>query len=182
MYIDSVLQNGRHQYKAHSEGQKISGKADSWLASVEVGKPFVLGGPWRVEPQLQLVQQHLSVEDEHLGNTKVRQDGHQGLLARVGARLEGDFATEVGLVQPYTRVNLYRAANGNDKTRFETSQASTAISSSTGGTSTELAGGVTVQLNPSTDVYAELGKQWAAGGDTDVSSSVQGSMGVRVKW
>jgi hypothetical protein len=42
--------------------------------------------------------------------------------------------------------------------------------------------GATVQLNKSIDVYAELGKQWAAGGDTDVSSSVQGSMGVRVKW
>ncbi|MBP4002555.1 autotransporter outer membrane beta-barrel domain-containing protein [Pseudomonas koreensis] len=182
LYVDSVLQKGRHEYKAHSQGQKISGKADSWLASVEVGKAFALGGPWRLEPQVQLVQQHLSVDDEHLANTRVRQDDHQGLLARLGARLEGDFATQIGLVQPYTRVNLYRAANGNDKTRFETSQASTAISSSTGYTSSELAMGATVQLNKSIDVYAELGKQWAAGGDTDVSSSVQGSMGVRVKW
>ncbi|TMU73963.1 autotransporter outer membrane beta-barrel domain-containing protein [Pseudomonas fluorescens] len=182
LYVDSVLQNGRHQYKAHSDDQKISGKADSWLASVEMGKPFALGGPWRIEPQVQLVHQHLSVDDEHLGSTRVSQDTQQQWLARLGTRLEGDFATGVGLLQPYTRVNLYRAANGTDRTRFASAQATTAIDSSTGYLSSELAGGATLKLNDSTDVYAEVGKQWAAGGDSDVSTAVQGSMGVRVKW
>ncbi|MDI2146141.1 autotransporter outer membrane beta-barrel domain-containing protein, partial [Pseudomonas sp. ITA] len=82
----------------------------------------------------------------------------------------------------YARVNLYRSASGRDKTHFEHAQASTAISSSTGYMASELAGGVTFKLNKSTDVYAEVGKQWAAGGDSDVSTSVQGSMGVRIKW
>jgi outer membrane autotransporter protein len=182
LYVDTVLQRGRHDDDAHSQGGKVSGKGDSWLASVEMGQPFALNSAWSVEPQVQLVQQHLDLDDAHIGSTRVRQDVDQGWMARLGARLEGDYATGAGRVQPYGRVNLYRAANGNDVTRFENAAASTAISSSTGYTSRELAGGATLKLNDRTDVYAEIGKQWAAGGDSDVSSAVQGSMGVRVKW
>jgi outer membrane autotransporter protein len=182
LYVDTVLQRGRHDDDAHSQGGKVSGKGDSWLASVEMGQPFALNSAWSVEPQVQLVQQHLDLDDAHIGSTQVRQDVDQGWMARLGARLEGDYATGAGRVQPYGRVNLYRAANGNDVTRFENAAASTAISSSTGYTSRELAGGATLKLNDRTDVYAEIGKQWAAGGDSDVSSAVQGSMGVRVKW
>jgi len=182
LYVDTVLQRGRHDDDAHSQGGKVSGKGDSWLASVEMGQPFALNSAWSVEPQVQLVQQRLNLDDAHIGSTRVRQDVDQGWMARLGARLEGDYATGAGRVQPYGRVNLYRAANGNDVTRFENAAASTAISSSTGYTSSELAGGATLKLNDRTDVYAEIGKQWAAGGDSDVSSAVQGSMGVRVKW
>ncbi|MDH6167898.1 hypothetical protein M2282_006039, partial [Variovorax boronicumulans] len=35
---------------------------------------------------------------------------------------------------------------------------------------------------PTTSIYGEVGKLWAAGGATDVKSSVQGSLGLRMKW
>ncbi|MDI2146274.1 autotransporter outer membrane beta-barrel domain-containing protein, partial [Pseudomonas sp. ITA] len=130
VYVDTVLQGGRHRYQAHSDDEKVSGKAGSWLASVEVGKPFAVGGPWRLEPQLQLIHQNVSLDDKDIGTTRVRQDSQQQWLARLGTRLEGDFATDLGRVQPYARVNLYRSASGRDKTHFEHAQASTAISSS----------------------------------------------------
>ena len=58
----------------------------------------------------------------------------------------------------------------------------TDIAAPTGGTSSELAGGFTLALSQSTSLYGELGKLWASGGDAKVKSSVNGSLGVRVKW
>ena len=52
----------------------------------------------------------------------------------------------------------------------------------TGGRSTELAGGFTLALGQTTSLYGEIGKLWASGGNTKVKSSVNGSLGVRVKW
>lgn len=58
----------------------------------------------------------------------------------------------------------------------------TDISAPTGGRSTELAGGFTLALGQTTSLYGEIGKLWASGGNTKVKSSVNGSLGVRVKW
>ncbi|MBU2285857.1 MAG: autotransporter outer membrane beta-barrel domain-containing protein, partial [Gammaproteobacteria bacterium] len=59
---------------------------------------------------------------------------------------------------------------------------STDIASAAGGSSTELAAGMTLALGERTSVYAEAGKLWASGGDARVKSGVQGSVGLRVKW
>ncbi|PSL79091.1 hypothetical protein C7T35_39380, partial [Variovorax sp. WS11] len=71
---------------------------------------------------------------------------------------------------------------GNDSTRFINAAASTAIASSTGSTSTELAAGFTLRLSESTSLYGELGKLWASGGDTRVKSQLNGSVGLKVRW
>ena len=52
---------------------------------------------------------------------------------------------------------------------------------SIGYTTAELAGGFTLRLNPSIDVYGEAGKLFDIGGDSRVKSGVQGSLGTRVK-
>jgi len=58
----------------------------------------------------------------------------------------------------------------------------TDIVAPTGGTSTELAGGFTLALGSSTSLYGEIGKLWASGGNARVKGSINGSVGVRVKW
>ncbi len=80
------------------------------------------------------------------------------------------------------RVNLYRASGGNDVTRFVNPAASTAITSSRGSTSTELAAGFTLGLSESTSLYGEVGKLWSTGGDTRVKGSMSGSVGIKVRW
>ncbi len=59
---------------------------------------------------------------------------------------------------------------------------STAIASSSGNTSTELAAGFTLGLSESTSLYGEVGKLWASGGDTRVKSSIDASVGIKVRW
>ena len=188
-YADAVLQAGRHRYDIVSpmaqSGSGGSGKGRSLLASVEVGQSFALGesGDWKVEPQFQLIHQRQSLDDAAIaGNTVVRQRPDSAWLARLGVRVKGEVGVGVARLQPYARFNLYRASGGHDVASFMAPGGRTAIASSTGGTSAELAAGATLALTPTFALYGELGKLWSAGGDTRVKSSVQASVGARVLW
>ena len=182
-YTDIVLQGGQHRYTARPlASMGSSGKGDSFLASLEVGKAFDIGGGWRVEPQLQLIHQRLSMDGASISGAWITQDTHDGLIARAGVRIKGSIATGAGLLQPYARINVNRASSGTDIARLTGPAGSTGIASETGGTSTELAGGFTLALGERTAIYGELGKLWATGGDTRMKSSLNASVGVRVRW
>jgi outer membrane autotransporter protein len=183
-YADAVLQAGRHRYTVQpflSGG--VSGKGNSFLASIEVGKAFAIGsGGWSVEPQLQLIHQRLRLDDVSIPGALVQQDADSGWIGRAGVRIKGSFATGAGTLQPYARLNVYRSAKGNDVARFVNPAAITPVGAPIGGTSTELAAGFTLSVSQRTSIYGELGKQWAAGGDARVGSSINAAAGVRVKW
>jgi outer membrane autotransporter protein len=185
LYVDGVLQAGRHRYTASptlSFGS--SGKGNSLLASIEVGQSFPLAENWTIEPQLQLVHQRVNLGDTGIAGALVQQDSHNGWLVRAGVRVKGEIATSAGLLQPYVRVNVYRSGSGSgtDVTRFVGPAGFTDIATRTGGTSTELAGGATLQLTESTSLYAEVGKLWGSGGGARTKSGIEGSIGVKVRW
>ncbi|PNG47328.1 MULTISPECIES: autotransporter outer membrane beta-barrel domain-containing protein [unclassified Variovorax] len=183
LYVDGVLQAGRHRYEVKPQANlRTKGKASSLSASLELGQSFALGEGWQIQPQAQLVHQRLDLDDVDIAGARVRQDRDSTWLARVGVRVKGDIATSAGRLQPYARVNLYRASGGNDTTRFINPAASTAIASSRNGTSTELAAGFTLALSESTSLYGEVGKLWDSGGDTRVKSQLNASAGLRVRW
>ncbi|BEP55782.1 hypothetical protein GmRootV118_30260 [Variovorax sp. V118] len=183
-YADAVLQAGRHRYTVQpllSAG--VSGKGNSFLASIEVGKAFAIGASgWSVEPQLQLIHQRLRLDDVSIPGALVQQDADSGWIGRAGVRIKGSFATGAGTLQPYARLNVYRSAKGNDVARFVNPAAITPVGAPIGGTSTELAAGFTLAVSQRTSLYGELGKQWATGGGARVGSSINAAAGVRVKW
>ncbi|NDZ15982.1 autotransporter outer membrane beta-barrel domain-containing protein [Variovorax sp. WS11] len=183
LYVDVVLQGGRHRYTAQPlSNLSAPGKGSSVLASLEAGKSFAIGdGGWKIEPQVQLIRQHLSVDDATISAALVQQDLHDGWIARAGVRIKGELRTAIGTLQPYGRFNVYRATGGKDITRFIGPAAATDIATRTGYTSTELAGGFTLALSPTTGVYGEVGKLFGSG-SYKVKSGVQGSAGVRVRW
>ncbi|MDQ0033670.1 outer membrane autotransporter protein [Variovorax boronicumulans] len=183
-YADAVLQAGRHRYTvAPLSGQRSAGKGDSLMASIEVGQAFAMGeGGWKIEPQLQLIHQHIGLDDVAISGARVRQDSDDGWIARVGVRLKGEIATSLGTLQPYGRFNIYKASGGADVARFIGPAGTTDITGRTGSTVGELAGGLTLALNATTSLYGEVGKLWAAGGATDVKTALQGSLGLRMKW
>ncbi|MEZ2297994.1 autotransporter outer membrane beta-barrel domain-containing protein [Variovorax sp. RCC_210] len=183
LYVDGVLQAGRHRYTAlPTLGFASSGKGNSLLASIEVGQSFPLAENWSIEPQLQLVHQRVNLDDTGIVGALVQQNSHDGWLLRAGVRVKGEIATSAGLLQPYVRVNVYRSGSGSDVTRFVGPAAYTDIATATGGTSTELAGGATLHLTQSTSLYAELGKLWSSSGDARIKSGVNASVGVKVRW
>jgi outer membrane autotransporter protein len=153
------------------------------MASIEVGQAFALGASgWKIEPQVQLIHQRLSLDTIAISGANVRQDSDDGWIARVGVRLKGEVATGLGTLQPYGRFNLYKASSGADVARFIGPAGAADITGRTGSTFSELAGGLTLALNQTTSIYGEVGKLWASGGDAKVKSTVQGSLGLRMKW
>jgi len=99
-------------------------------------------------------------------------------------RVKGDFATGAGRLQPYARVNLYRAGAGAgaDIAEFVGPAGSTRFASASGYSAAEVAGGFTLALTQAASLYGELGRVFALGGDARVKSSVQGSAGVKLRW
>jgi outer membrane autotransporter protein len=183
VYLDAVLQAGRHRYEVRPQTTlRTKGKASSLSASLEIGQSFALGDGWLIEPQAQLVHQDVEHDDVHLAATRVHQESDTSWLARLGVRVKGDISTSAGRLQPYARVNLYRTGGGDDATRFITPAATTTIVSSNGSSSAELAAGFTLGLSESTSLYGELGKLWATGGDNRVKSQLNASAGLRVRW
>ncbi|OUM03238.1 autotransporter outer membrane beta-barrel domain-containing protein [Variovorax sp. JS1663] len=183
LYADAVIQGGSHRYTVRPDGNfSASGKGDSFTASIETGKSFAISERWTVEPQAQLIYQRARFDATPISGAIVRQDTHGGWIGRLGARVKGDFATAAGRLQPYARVNLYRASGGADFAEFTGPAGSTRVASGNGYSAAEVAGGFTLALTPAASLYGELGRVFAMGGDARVKSSVQGSVGVKLRW
>lgn len=182
-YADAVLQAGDHRYTIRPQGNaSVAGEGDSLLASIEVGQSFALGQGWTLEPQLQLIHQRVDVDDMAISAAQVRQDSDSGWIARTGLRIKGEMSSAAGALQPYGRLNLYRASNGTDAARFTGPAGSADIATRTGGSWVETAAGLTLALNSTWSVYGEVGQMFDIGGDARVSSGVQGSMGLKAGW
>lgn len=183
LYADAVLQGGSHRYDVRPDiNPSASGKSSSTAASLEVGKPFPLAEGWSIEPQAQIAYQRSKFDNVLISGALISQDAESGWIGRLGVRVKGDIATRAGRLQPYARVNLYHASSGTDVATFIGPAASTPIASTTGYTSTEAAGGMTLTLSPVTTLYGEISHLFSSGGDLRVKSSVQGSLGVRISW
>jgi outer membrane autotransporter protein len=183
LYADAVIQGGSHRYTVRPDGNpSAAGKGDSFTASIETGKSFALSERWTVEPQAQLIYQRAHFDAVSIAGAVVRQDSDAGWIARLGVRIKGDFATGAGRLQPYARVNLYRAGAGADVAEFVGPAGSTRFASASGYSAAEVAGGFTLALTPAASLYGELGRVFAIGGDARVKSSVQGSVGVTLRW
>lgn len=183
MYIDSVLQGGRHNYTAHPDiDPNVSGDAYSVAASIEVGKSFALGGPWSIEPQAQLNYQEINPDDVNISGAKVRSDARNGWVGRLGARLKSDMVTPAGRLAPYTQVNFNHANFSDSNASFTGPAGMTKLKSSNSYDTAQLAIGSTLALSPSISLFGELGHTWSLGGDTSISSNVQGTLGVRGNW
>ena len=183
LYLDGVLQAGRHRYTAAPTLSLAGdGKGDSLLASLEAGQAFRIAPNWTIEPQLQLVHQRVSLDNTGIAGALVQQNSRNGWLVRAGVRVKGEIATGAGQLQPYARVNVYRSSSGRDITRFTGPAAYADIATRTGGTSTEVAAGATLQLTQNMSLYGELGKLWASSGGARTKSGLNGSVGMQVRW
>ncbi|VTU25078.1 Outer membrane protein IcsA autotransporter precursor [Variovorax sp. PBL-H6] len=183
LYADAVVQGGSHRYTVRPDGNaSVAGKGDSFTASIETGKAFALTERWTLEPQAQLIYQRAHFDAVPIAGAIVRQDADAGWIGRLGVRIKGDFATGAGRLQPYARLNLYRANAGADVAEFVGPAGSTRFATASGYSAAELAGGFTLALTPAASLYGELGRVFAVGGDARNKSPVQGSVGVKLRW
>ncbi|SFU60828.1 outer membrane autotransporter barrel domain-containing protein [Polaromonas sp. YR568] len=182
-YADAVLQAGYQDYTLRPTGNAISAsRSDSLLTSVEIGQAFEVGSGWSIEPQLQLVHQHIKLNDLALPNAGVQQDSPDSLTTRIGVRVKTEMTTSMGVLKPYGRLNFYRASSGLDTARFGSGAAITDITTRNGGSWTEAAVGMTLAIDKTWSVYGEAGRYFANGGDVSVRSDVSASLGVIARW
>lgn len=182
-YADAVLQAGYQDYTLRPTGNAWSAaKSNSLLTSVEVGQAFSMGNGWSLEPQLQLVHQHVKLDDLALSNAGVQQDNPDSLTTRIGVRVKTEMSTGMGVLKPYGRLNLYHASSGLDTARFSSGAATTDVSTRSGGSWTEAAVGATLAIDKTWSVYGEVGRLFNGGGDVKVRSDVSASLGVTARW
>lgn len=177
-YLDAVLMHSWINGDGRSN-RGVVGKLDgtSVTASLEGGYPIGLGAGWTLEPQAQLIWQHLSLGTMQDRFASLALSGSDAVTGRIGARLQGAFQAGSVRWQPYLNLNLWHNFERTDKVTFD---AADVISTKFDGTSLEIGGGVIAKLSPAVSLYATGGYTTALGGKD--RRSVQGNLGLRVTW
>jgi outer membrane autotransporter protein len=176
-YLDGVLMATFFSGSANSSrdiGIDIGG--DAITASLEGGYPIALAQGWTLEPQAQLVWQHLSLDDASDRFSTVSFDLDDHVNGRLGLRLQGDTMLNGMALQPYLKANIWHDFGGTDHVDFE----GTDISTEGKSTSLEFGGGVVAKVTDKVSIFATGDYTTNLGGDR--RRVLEGNLGFSVKW
>lgn len=176
-YLDGVVMGTDFSGDATSDravGVDVDGSGIS--LSLEGGYPIALADGWTIEPQAQLIWQHLSLDDQQDRFSTVTFDADDALVGRLGARLQGSFATASATFQPYLKANLWHGFDGEDQIVF----AQTPVITEFGGTTLEIGGGLIAQLSQSLGLFASA--DYTTDLDGEEIEVVEGNIGLSLKW
>ena len=177
-YLDTVVM---HSWLDGSGGSDRGVRADiggsAVTASVEGGYPLALGAGFVLEPQAQLIWQHLSLDRTRDRFSAVSFDDGDSFTGRIGARLQTSFLIGSSQIQPYLTANLWHNFSRTDKVTFD---AVDVIPTRFRGSSLEIGGGIVAKVTSNVSLYAAGGYTTALGDDK--GHSIQGNLGLRVTW
>jgi autotransporter family porin len=176
-YLDGVLMGTWFGGDASSSGgENLDIDGTGVTASIEGGYPIVLTPEWTLEPQGQLIWQHLSLDDTSDSFSTVSFNSDDVLTGRLGARLQGLYQMQSATLKPYLKANLWHDFDADQDVVF----GSDPIDVETGGTSLEIGGGVVTQLTTKTSLFATADYTTNLGGED--KEIFEGNVGVSVKW
>ncbi len=183
-YVDAVAQGTWYdQAEATSMfGQRL--KPDGWgfAASLEGGYPIALGAGWTIEPQAQLIYQHVSLDGgaDSFGWTKY--DDADALYGRIGARLTKDWSLGGRLVTTWARANLWHGFGADAKTTFTNLAGNFPVTLKTGlgGSWAQLGLGVSGRVADNVNLFAAADYSVAVG--EGEGHSLGGRVGLRMTW
>lgn len=131
---------------------------------------------WTLEPQAQLIWQHLSLDDQRDAFSAVNFDSDDAVTGRLGFRLQGDIPTETATLQPYIKANIWHGFDADQHVNFGTDPIATKV----GGTAVEIGGGLVAKLSESTSLFATADYTANLGGDK--KQILEGNIGLTIKW
>jgi len=176
-YLDAVLMGTWFDGSASSNAQQsIDVGGHGVTASLEGGYPVALGGNWTLEPQAQLIWQHLSLDDQADSYSSVTFDSDNAWTGRIGMRLQGTQDTSFGKLRPYLKANLWQNFSSDQVVIFGTDPITTNLK----GTSLEVGGGVTIDVTEKASLFATADYTTNLGGER--TRSWEGNIGLNVKW
>ena len=176
-YLDGVIMGTWFGGDATSgAGQSIDVDGSALTLSLEGGYPVALSPNWHLEPQAQLIWQHLSLDDQADSLSSVSFDADDGVTGRLGFRLQGDFQQNGMTFQPYLKANLWHEFDSDDLISFGANP----VLNERGGTRLEIGGGIVTRLTEAASLFA------SADYTTDLEGgkwrTIEGNLGLTIRW
>jgi outer membrane autotransporter protein len=188
-YLDAVLQGTRYIGNATAPLDELGITANlgtrgtGFVSSLEGGYPvpLPLGPNFIIEPQAQIIWQHVDFDQASDGLETVQLGSTSGTTGRLGLRaqwtIQGDNGT---LWQPYGRFNLWQDWGGAAATTFTGSGVQVPLVDHA--TRVEFAGGLTFKINDYLSTYVQAGYQFAIAPSNTTRDGVKGDLGLRFNW
>jgi outer membrane autotransporter protein len=176
-YLDGVAMHTWLDGNASSiEGIRVPLSGDAVTASLEGGMPFQISESWVLEPQAQLIWQHIGFDKTGDTYSSIDYRGFDSVTGRLGARLEGSMMVYATPWQPFVSADLWHAFSQAANTMFNTTNIATSLE----GTSLELQGGVSVPIANNIATFAAVSYTTNVSGP--MQRSIGGNIGIRIRW
>jgi len=181
-YLDGVVQASAYDGSSDTADAHLPIHGTGVITSLEAGYPlhFMVGAPFILEPQAQVIWQHVSFSNGNDGIGDVSLGSTTGTTGRIGVRGQWtiDGAHNV-IYQPYVRTNLWQDIGGNAVTHFDDA----AVPLNSAATRLEFAAGLTARLQNRLSLYGQVGYTFAVAGYSQVrQDTVAGTVGLRYRW
>lgn len=184
-YVEGVVQGTRYDdaNARSSLGQRAETAGWGVTTSIEGGKAFDLGNRWTIEPQAQLIYQHITLDDMTDDYGHVDFGSADSTTGRVGARLSKALTTNKGL--PFVvsaRTNLWRGFGSDAKTTFRdlSGNNATTLTSNLSGSWGQV--GVGISGNISQDITLYVDADYSQSLESRKANSVGGKLGISIAW
>jgi outer membrane autotransporter protein len=183
-YLDAVAQVTHYQGAASTQFASLATTGFGFLSSLETGFPVRLpmfGPGFVLEPQAQIVWQHVSFDDANDGLGAVALGTTSGASGRIGLRGKWTIVSDSGQVwQPYVRANLWRDWGAQATTTYSGVDLVPLLEQAT---RLQLGGGLSMRMKGNVSFYANADYQFSVGdSDGGRRDGIRGAAGVRYTW
>jgi outer membrane autotransporter protein len=177
-YADFVAQGTQYSGNADSTRTGISLSGFGLLSSLEFGFPIQVAPRVTVEPEAQIVGQHVSFKQTNDAFSTVDPGNMTTLMARLGVRTEYSFTVGKYLLQPYATADVWSTlAGGHTNTVYGGVDS---IYSNTGATWFQLGTGITAKMTQRLSTYAYVNGLFGLGDNRH--KGTEAGLGVRYNW
>ncbi|MGF6988433.1 outer membrane autotransporter protein [Paraburkholderia atlantica] len=182
-YIDAILQGTYYDGDATTQYARLPISGSGFATSLEAGYPIPLplGPGFVLEPEAQLIWQHVGLNEANDGLGPVDPGSTSGVSGRLGVRGQWSIERANGeLWQPYLRTNIWRDWGPKAATTYAGAQQ---VPLRQQFTRMDVAAGVTAKLDMRMSLYGQFGYQFSINDAVSGSrKGVWGDIGFRYTW
>ncbi|WP_227749310.1 autotransporter family protein [Paraburkholderia atlantica] len=182
-YIDAILQGTYYDGDATTQYARLPISGSGFATSLEAGYPIPLplGPGFVLEPEAQLIWQHVGLNEANDGLGPVDPGSTSGVSGRLGVRGQWSIERANGeLWQPYLRTNIWRDWGAKAATTYAGAQQ---VPLRQQFTRMDVAAGVTAKLDMRMSLYGQFGYQFSINDAVSGSrKGVWGDIGFRYTW
>lgn len=186
-YTDAVVQGTRYDQVHSSSIDNVGMRTAGWgfISSIEGGYRYALNDGWTVEPQAQLIYQHVSLDNTSDQFGRISFANNDTVYGRVGAKVGRDWQAEDGRrYSAWARVNIWHTMGDDAKTNFANLEGNNRVTlgSDLGGTWGQFGLGFSGQLTEQVSLFVSGDYSHSLGHNGINNDTVAGRFGLKMKW